>query len=88
MDTTTSEPIQQTGPQPGDRTQYRAPQDTVLRAVTLQIERKEFELTVRQNHRGRFLRISENSNGRYNNVCIPEPGIPEFVGVLKDLTGL
>lgn len=76
MDTTTSGPVQQ-GPQPGD---------TVLRAVTLQVERKEFELTVRQNHRGHFLRIMEISNGRRNCVCVPMPGVPEFVTALTDLT--
>ena len=55
----------------------RMDEDT-LKRETLQIERKTFILTLKENPRGRFLRITEDVNGRRDNVIIPSTGLEEF----------
>ena len=44
----------------------------------LQIERKQLSIEMRENFRGRFLRITEKCGGRTNVVIIPDTGINEF----------
>jgi hypothetical protein len=53
------------------------PEDT-LKSATLQIERKSYIFTLKENERGRFLRITEDTGGRRNNVIIPSTGLEEF----------
>ena len=52
--------------------------EDTLRTETIQIERKTFILTLKENPRGRFLRITEDVNGRRDNVIIPATGLDEF----------
>lgn len=44
----------------------------------LQIERKTFLLSLKQNARGRFLRITEDVNGRRDTIIIPATGLDDF----------
>lgn len=53
------------------------PEDT-LRTERLQVERKSFILTLKENSRGRFLRITEDVNGRRDTIIIPSTGLEEF----------
>ena len=46
-----------------------------LRMETLQVERKVITLILRENPRGRFLRIIEEVNGRRDMVVIPAAGL-------------
>ncbi len=62
----------------------RADEDT-LRRVTFKIERKTFILTLKENPRGRFLRITEDVNGRRDNVIIPSTGLDEFSKILGEM---
>jgi hypothetical protein len=48
----------------------------------LQIERKQLTVEIRENFRGRFLRITERCGGKTNVVIIPDTGINEFNAVL------
>ena len=48
----------------------------------LQIERKQLSIEVRENFRGRFLRITERCGGKTNVVIIPDTGINEFNAAL------
>jgi len=48
----------------------------------LQIERKQMTIEVRENFRGRFLRITERCGGKTNVVIIPDTGINEFNAAL------
>lgn len=59
--------------------------DETLATQNIQIERKHFSLTLRENARGRFLRISEEVAGRFNQVIIPASGLREFQKVVEDL---
>jgi hypothetical protein len=59
--------------------------DAVLRSGTLTIERKDFIFDLRENPRGRFLRITEAANGRRDTIVIPAPGLEDFRRLLDDI---
>jgi len=48
----------------------------------LQVERKTFIFTLKENARGRFLRITEDVNGRRDNIIVPSSGLEEFRQIL------
>ena len=48
--------------------------EDTLRSGTVQIERKTFVFTLKENPRGRFLRITEDVGGRRDAIIIPAPG--------------
>jgi len=54
-----------------------APEET-LKSDTIQIERKTFIFTLKENPRGRFLRITEDVHGRRDTIIIPATGLEEF----------
>lgn len=62
----------------------RVDEDT-LKTDKVQIERKTFIFTLKENPRGRFLRITEDVNGRRDNVIIPATGLEEFKKILDDM---
>jgi hypothetical protein len=43
----------------------------------VQIERKQFSFELRENPRGRFLRITEDVGGRRDTIIIPAPGLEQ-----------
>ena len=59
--------------------------DTILESRELQVERKHFFIEYRENERGRFLRITEEAQGRRNTVIIPSTGIEEFERALDEV---
>ncbi|MEI6337467.1 MAG: DNA-binding protein [Verrucomicrobiota bacterium] len=59
--------------------------DTILESRELQVERKHFFLELRENDRGRFLRITEEAQGRRNTVIIPSTGLEEFERMLSEV---
>lgn len=62
----------------------RVDEDT-LKTDKIQIERKTFIFTLKENPRGRFLRITEDVNGRRDNVIIPSTGLEEFKKILDEM---
>jgi hypothetical protein len=54
------------------------PMDTVIAHRELTIERKRLTVEIRENLRGRFLRITEEVGGRRNAIIIPDTGLNEF----------
>ena len=52
----------------------------------IQIERKAFIMTLKENARGRFLRITEDVNGRRDTIIVPAPGLQEFSELLAKMT--
>jgi hypothetical protein len=58
-------------------------QEDTLRTEKLQIERKTFLFTLKENPRGRFLRITEDVAGRRDTIIIPAPGLEEFRRMLE-----
>ncbi|MFM8470095.1 MAG: RNA-binding protein [Limisphaerales bacterium] len=53
------------------------PEDS-LRTEKLTVERKLFIFTLRENPRGRFLRITEDVQGRRDTIIIPASGLDDF----------
>jgi len=59
--------------------------ETILQFRELQVERKHFFIEFRENERGRFLKITEESHGRRNAVIIPSTGVDDFARMLGEV---
>ncbi len=59
--------------------------DSVLKSETITVERKTFIFDLRENPRGRFLRITEDANGRRDSIVIPAPGLEDFRRVIENI---
>ena len=59
--------------------------EETLKTDKIQIERKTFVFTLKENVRGRFLRITEDVGGRRDTIIIPAPGLEDFKKVLDDM---
>lgn len=66
----------------GDKPSVR--EDTI-KTEKIQIERKTFVFALKENPRGRFLRITEDVGGRRDTIIIPAPGLGEFRKVLEGM---
>jgi hypothetical protein len=60
-------------------------QEDTIKTEKLQIERKSYVFALKENPRGRFLRITEDVNGRRDSIIIPAPGLQEFLRVLEEM---
>jgi hypothetical protein len=49
------------------------------------IDRKVFYLDLKENHRGRFLKITEDSGGRRNTVLLPASAFRDFAAAFAGL---
>lgn len=81
-------------PSPFHRQPYRQPyqqqprpfvQEDTLKSSEIQIERKFFVVTLKENPRGRFLRITEEVGGKRNTIIIPATGLDNFNRVLTEM---
>jgi hypothetical protein len=59
--------------------------EETLKSDKVQIERKTFVFTLKENPRGRFLRITEDVGGRRDTIIIPAPGLDDFKRLLDDM---
>lgn len=57
-------------------------EERTLHTEKLQIERKTFLFALKENPRGRFLRITEDVSGRRDAIIVPAPGLEDFRKVL------
>jgi hypothetical protein len=60
-------------------------QEDTLKSDKVQIERKTFLFSLKENPRGRFLRITEDVNGRRDNIIIPATGLDEFKRIIDEM---
>jgi len=60
-------------------------QEDTLKSETIQIERKSFVLTLKENPRGRFLRITEDVAGRRDTIIIPSTGLEDFRKLVDEM---
>jgi hypothetical protein len=75
-------------PQPDGMRYSRRPQgkmDNIIEARELQIERKHFYVELRENDRGRFLRITEEAHGRRNSIIVPSTGVDDFTATIAEV---
>jgi hypothetical protein len=59
--------------------------EDTLKSDKIQIERKTFVVSLKENARGRFLRITEDVGGRRDTIIIPAPGLEDFKKVLDEM---
>jgi len=59
--------------------------EETIRSDKVQIERKTFVFALKENPRGRFLRITEDVGGRRDTIIIPAPGLEDFKKLLEDM---
>ena len=59
--------------------------EDTLRTEKIQVERKTFIFTLKENPRGRFLRITEDVGGRRDTIILPATGLADFKQVLDDM---
>ncbi|HEV2695644.1 MAG TPA: RNA-binding protein [Verrucomicrobiae bacterium] len=66
--------------------QPKAPvREDSLKSGQIQIERKNFIFSLKENPRGRLLRITEDIAGRHNSIIIPATGLHEFKKLLEEM---
>jgi len=59
--------------------------EETLKTEKVQIERKTFVFTLKENPRGRFLRITEDVNGRRDAIIVPATGLHDFKTALEGI---
>lgn len=52
------------------------------------VEHKTIRAAVKENHRGKFLRITEDTRGRRSSVIVPSEGVQTFIDFLQELAPL
>ena len=59
--------------------------EETLKTEKIQIERKTFVFALKENPRGRFLRITEDVSGRRDTIIIPAPGLEDFKKIIDEM---
>lgn len=59
--------------------------EETLKSDKVQIERKTFLFALKENPRGRFLRITEDVGGRRDTIIIPAPGLDDFKRIIDSM---
>lgn len=59
-------------------------EETTLKAVEMQVERKRFNVLLRENHQGQFVRITEVGPTKHS-IIIPVCGLEELCRVLEGM---
>lgn len=54
-----------------------------LYTETVRADRKQVTVDLRENGRGRFVRVTEDVNGRRDSICVPVEGIRSLIGALQ-----
>lgn len=57
--------------------------DTELFSEQLQVERKLFSVELKENPRGRFLKVTEDVGGRRDTIIIPATGLEQIRDVIE-----
>ena len=60
-------------------------QEDTLKTGEIQIERKIFTFTLKENVRGRFLRITEDTSGKRSTIIIPSTGLDDFKQLVNEM---
>ncbi len=60
-------------------------QEDTLKSEQIQIERKSVLMTLNENSRGRFMRISEEVGGKRNSIIIPATGLKDFQKLINGM---
>ena len=66
------------GPPNTKKGEGRASEERTIEAGKIQVERKVFTFNLKENIRGRFLRITEDVGGRRDSIILPATGLRDF----------
>jgi hypothetical protein len=59
--------------------------EETIRSDKIQIERKTFVFALKENPRGRFLRITEDVGGRRDTIIVPSTGLEDFKKLVDEM---
>ena len=59
--------------------------EAVVFKEQLQVERKVFSFELRENPRGRFLKITEDVGGNRDTIMVPAEILGDFIAALQDI---
>ena len=59
--------------------------EETIKTDKIQIERKTFVISLKENPRGRFLRITEDVGGRRDTIILPATGLADFKRVIDEM---
>ena len=62
-----------------------SPAEETLHTEKIQVERKMFLFSLKENPRGRFLRVTEDVGGRRDTIIIPSTGLEDFRKVVEEM---
>ena len=57
---------------------YPGSEEKTIRSERVMVEHKMFYLLLKENMRGKFLRVTEESNGKSDTIIIPSTGLADF----------
>ena len=60
-------------------------QEDTIKSAEFQVERKFITVTLKENPRGRFLRITEEAGSKRSTVIIPITGMDDFKRVINEM---
>ena len=60
-------------------------QEDTIKTAEFQVERKFITVTLKENPRGRFLRITEEAGSKRSTVIIPITGMDDFKRVINEM---
>jgi hypothetical protein len=60
-------------------------QEDTIKTAELQVERKIFMFAFKENLRGRFLRITEESGTKHNSIIVPASGLEDFKRLVSEM---
>lgn len=75
-------------PRPSQQNSYvkKPPvREDTLKSERIEVERKAFAFSLKQNDRGTFLRIVEEANGRRDAIIIPSTGLEDFARIVTEM---
>lgn len=64
------------------RNGWRGVVESVILSEKIQVERKQFFFDLKENPRGRFLKITEDVSGRRDTIIVPSTGLEQFKEVI------
>ena len=59
--------------------------ESIIEARELHIERKHFYVELRENERGKFLRIIEEAHGYRNSIIVPSTAVDDFTAAISEV---
>lgn len=70
---------------PPSRQNEAASQDTTIVRREFDVENKKITVLLKENRRGKFVRIVEETHGKHSSVVFPESGITDLLNALTDI---